>query len=279
MESNNSTQAESVSPEQAAMAILESGQGQAPEGGEPAPKQEGVKIDFDKVAENERRLYRERQKWSTKTKQMEARIKELEAKIAESGKAPVIEEEDDLDPVEKEMRKYLDETPLTKEEFLRMKEEEAKQSKETEDKELQRLEFEYNQEKAANNVISFIEKQAEQFPILAEQQNSELILEVLGQDYDQKVEEFGEEFAMKNILPLEKACQLAEKYLESQLETMLKSERMSKLLKAKMGQNSQHLSGQQQEPRTLSNDFYESTSAHGELSEDERIKRAMAVIS
>ena len=279
MESNNSTQAESVSPEQAAMAILESGQGQAPEGGEPAPKQEGVKIDFDKVAENERRLYRERQKWSTKTKQMEARIKELEAKIAESGKAPVIEEEDDLDPVEKEMRKYLDETPLTKEEFLRMKEEEAKQSKETEDKELQRLEFEYNQEKASNNVISFIEKQAEQFPILAEQQNSELILEVLGQDYDQKVEEFGEEFAMKNILPLEKACQLAEKYLESQLETMLKSERMSKLLKAKMGQNSQQSSGQQQEPRTLSNDFYESTSAHGELSEDERIKRAMAVIS
>jgi hypothetical protein len=279
MESNNSTQAESVSPEQAAMAILESGQGQAPEGGEPAPKQEGVKIDFDKVAENERRLYRERQKWSTKTKQMEARIKELEAKIADSGKAPVIEEDDDLDPVEKEMRKYLDETPLTKEEFLRMKEEEAKQSKETEDKELQRLEFEYNQEKASNNVISFIEKQAEQFPILAEQQNSELILEVLGQDYDQKVEEFGEEFAMKNILPLEKACQLAEKYLESQLETMLKSERMSKLLKAKMGQNSQQSSGQQQEPRTLSNDFYESTSAHGELSEDERIKRAMAVIS
>jgi hypothetical protein len=274
MESNNSNQ----SPEMAAIAAMSGDNSQSTEqtGEQAAPKKpEGVSIDFDKVAETERRLFRERQKWQGKTKQMEARLKELEAKLLEAGKVVKPEEEEEQD----ELSKLFNETPLTKEEFLRMKEEELAKSKESEEKELQQLEYEYNQQKATNNVISFIEKQADQYPILAEQKNAELILEVLGQDYDEKVEEFGEEFAMKNILPLEKACQLAEKYLESQLETMLKSERLSKLLKAKMGQNSPQYSGQQQEPRTLSNDNYESTSAHGELSEDERIKRAMAVIS
>lgn len=278
MEQSNSTQ----SPEQAAIAALgqvdNPGLSQDQENDPEKKAPESVKIDFDKVAETERRLFKERKKWGDKTKQMEARIKELEAKLNESSKKPESSEPGEPED-ESDFSRLFEETPLTKEEFARMKAEEEKSRQESEDQEMRRLELEYQQSKVSKRTDEFIKTNSEKFPLVAEKGDSELILEVLGQDYDQKVEEFGEEYAQKNIMSMENACQIAEKYLESQIETMLKSEKISKLVKAKLGLTSQDDSSQYKEPRTLSNENFESSSSHGELSEDERIRRAMAAMS
>lgn len=248
-------------------------------GGEekPAELPKKVTIDFDKVAETERRLFKERKKWQEKTKQMEARIKELEAikEAKEKAGKDTEQEEEELS----ELDKLFDETPLTKEEFLRMKEEEEKQRQETEDQEMTRLENEYQTEKAKKSASTFIEQNAEKFPFLAESENVDLVLEVIGQQYDKDLEEFGEEYALQKAMNFEQASQITEKYLASQLDSMLNSPKIASYLRQKLGLSSNEELSQSEEPKTLTNDFYENSSAHGELDEEERMRRAVAAIS
>jgi hypothetical protein len=248
------------------------------DGGEKAPEPpKKVTIDFDKVAETERRLFKERKKWQEKNKQMEARIKELEAikDAKEKAGKDTDKEEEELS----ELDKLFDETPLTKEEFLRMKEEEEKKRQETEDQEMTRLENEYQAEKAKKSASAFIEQNAEKFPFLAESKNVDLVLEVIGQQYDKDLEEYGEEYALQKAMNFEQASQITEKYLASQLDSMLNSPKIANYLRQKLGLSSNEESSQSEEPRTLTNEIYENSSAHGELDEEERMRRAVAAIS
>jgi hypothetical protein len=248
------------------------------DGGEKAPEPpKKVTIDFDKVAETERRLFKERKKWQEKNKQMEARIKELEAikDAKEKAGKDTDKEEEELS----ELDKLFDETPLTKEEFLRMKEEEEKKRQETEDQEMTRLENEYQAEKAKKSASAFIEQNAEKYPFLAESKNVDLVLEVIGQQYDKDLEEYGEEYALQKAMNFEQASQITEKYLASQLDSMLNSPKIANYLRQKLGLSSNEESSQSEEPRTLTNEIYENSSAHGELDEEERMRRAVAAIS
>lgn len=246
--------------------------------GEAAPElPKKVTIDFDKAAENERRLFKERKKWQEQKKQMEARIKDLEAirEAKEAAGKDTEKEEEELSDLDK----LFDETPLTKEEFLRMREQEEQERQETEDQEMSRLENEYQEEKAKKSASTFIEQNAEKYPFLAESKNVDLVLEVIGQQYDKDAEEFGEEYALQKAMNFEQASQITEKYLASQLDSMLNSPKIASYLRQKLGLSSNEESSQSEEPRTLTNDFYENSSAHGELDEDERMRRAVAAIS
>ena len=236
-----------------------------------------ISIDFDKVAETERRLFKERKKWQEKTKQMEARIKELEA--TRQAKEDAGKDTGKEDKEMSELERLFNETPLTKEEFFRMKEKEDQQRQETEEQEMSRLESEYQIEKAKKGAASFIEQNAEKFPFLAESKNADLVLEVIGQQYDRDVEEYGQEYALQKAMSFEQASQITEKYLATQLDSMLNSPKIASYLRQKLGLSSNDSQGQSEEPRTLTNDFYENSSAHGELDEEERMRRAVAAIS
>lgn len=215
-----------------------------------------------------------RAKWA-----YEKRIKELEQKLAEREKSGNINLDSD-NPI-KELAKtkkwsqdelvnkaleVLEEEGMTtdeaKAEVKTMSQEEIiAKVKEDLRKEQEENEQRAKSEKAISDfkesIKKFATENAEKYPLVESLGVTENVYKVIEQDYLAKADEFGDEYALKNMMKMEDAVKKVNESLASEIKTALKSENMRKfLLQAiKEESGSKEKSNQSEDDSQLEDEF------------------------
>lgn len=259
--------------------------------GEKKPKEEQKAhgLDLDKIAERERGLWKEKKLQKEASRAQDDKIAALEAKISQMESAPtkqeeVVEEENIEDMDESSFDEMIQDLvnskkgSLSKDDVIDLiKEARAKDTEEA-NSQMQEMEVEEQVATFQEEIKNYTKENAESFPAISATGSESLVFDVIEQDYREKAEEYGHEYAEKNMINLEQASQRVNKHLVSELEKMLTYEPMKKLLMQLAGgsqgnnQNNSH-----QNPGTITEDF-NSSQATGEMDDEERFKRAVAAL-
>lgn len=172
--------------------------------------------------------------------------------------------------------------------------EEAKRQlkKELEEEQLKKVSEVENQKKLeqTNKIVNeFLDKNEEKFPAIRALGGEKHVYGEIERNYLQKVEEFGEEYAKKNILTLDEAAKKINDALANQIKTALKSNHLRKLVQAmlKDGQSSNTTDDQSddffqlEEELTLNNSQFKPTATQKSFdpeNEEENFKAALALL-
>jgi hypothetical protein len=270
------------------------------EGGQSTEEQEGaekpteetqtVAPNLEKITEQQREFYRERQKMHKEMQELRSQLEQMKTKKPE-------EKEEEGDSFEDYFKKLMagdeeknkgkgeeedEDRPLTKKEMLQMWEEKEKKNRELEEKNIKEMEVEIQVEKFKTKILGEVSKVAETSPVLAmiggNDDQVETIYDLIDQDYRRNVEEFGEEYAGKNIMTVEAAIKQTENYLATQLKTMITSNKGYRSLLVKLlGEAGETSESSSTQPNTLTNSLAGTADASNNLDDDEaRINRAIA---
>lgn len=245
-------------------------------------------LDLDKITERERELFRERKKNRDRFSELEEQIRQQQELIEQmqnrepeqfAEEAPEVEDDrDDFERLIDDVLNGKNKNQLTREDVLDLLEERDRQRSAERAQELEQFEIEETMADFQSEINSFIEDNEDRFGVINSMGNSDLVLELIEQDYREKAEEFGFDYAERNMLSIEKAASYVNSQLEKQIESMLQSKPLRKLVTRLLENLSDTQPQSRQSPGTLSEDFNSSQST-GELDDEERFKRAIAAIS
>lgn len=270
---------------------------------EKPPEQNDKRRELDKwsqLTEKERQIWRE----SKRIKEESERIKKEREELDRLRSNPkellgaknnqdverliqgLFEEEEDKPEHDnkspEELRAEIEESVMKK-----IEEREAKKKEETE------TESELREFK--NNIKQYVETNAEQYPLTSGMQEHDLISEVIQQKFIQDSEAYGQERAQQMMLSVNDAGQRVEKYLESQIGTVLQSPKVrsfvQKLLNSgqspEQGQDRGNELSQKQEssyqPETLNNnDFSNRTPSYrrddSQMTDEQAFEEALKLV-
>lgn len=257
----------------------------------------------DPISSLEEKQAEARAKWK-----YEKRIKELEQQLAEKGKQTGIDPNADTalkdlvkakgwghDDIVNKALEVLEDEGMTKEEakkevkgmsyeeIVAKVKEELKQEQEKSTSEMmekQKIDKAVNDFKG--NIKKFAQENAEKFPLVDALGVTDNVYSMVEQDYLQKEEEFGTEYALKNMMKIEDAVKKVNETLATEIKTALKSDHVRKflsdLLKGQESNQSQEKDFQlEDEFSTLTNDSYRKVTDpkdHREMSSEEALAAA-----
>lgn len=232
--------------------------------------------DFDDLVERQR-LKREAQK----------KLHE-ERKRAEREKEEISNEKNDLEKMIAELMGNSEEAapeeakPLTQADIDRLVEEKlSAKLQEVESKKLETTTVE-NFKKSIKESVS---ANAEKFPLLDATGNTDLVYQVIEQDYARNVEEYGEDWANENILDIEKAAEMVQNNLDKEFKALLGSDHVKKLVLSHYGLSD--INGQTRQqvqtdiPNTLTKEFSAANNVPADdknLTDEERFNRALSLL-
>lgn len=136
------------------------------------------------------------------------------------------------DDSELEGEQESDELPKSKAEMIKMYEEIAeKKYKALREQE----EFERTEKDVTSKFEGELKTYADKFPLAVEKVTAQEVLDIMFERYDRDVQEHGEEYAEKNKISMSEVLETYQKHLESEVEKMLESKYIKKLLANKLG--------------------------------------------
>lgn len=228
---------------------------------------------FDDLVKEERKKFLEKRELAKKKHQEDQ----------ESRKAK--EQSDYID-------KFLEEMAgESKQELEKSTENKTYTAKEVEDLIKQKIEetFNQNREKETeqrvvtdfkNKISETLKASGDKYGLIEATGNSDLVYDLISEDYANNAEQYGDAWARQNIMSIEEASAQVQKNLATQLDGMLKSDHIKNYVL-----NYYKIAGQtsrsEQTPKTLSSDFTSVTSTpknDSELSDDERFEEALKLI-
>jgi len=263
---------------------------------DPANPDDGAAKPVVTISEQDRALFRERHAFAKKEKEYSTAIETMKKEIEELKKTPVEDNSDDEilrkmnaimngeDPNDLSNDGEDDQNkPLTMADLQKfMADQKAEQ-----DKELTATQQKNAEETAVKNfktdIVGKLAELTKSAPILNtigdQEEQADAIYSVIEEDYLEMVEEYGDEYAVKNLMTTETAADLYQKYLVEKTKTMLKSEGMLNLFQSLM----QEVGGQPprqdfNSARTLQNDHVSTSVTTGDDDDDAAMARAMAAI-
>lgn len=270
----------------------------------PEPKQASTEeAKPDPISSLEEKQAEARAKWK-----YEKRIKELEQQLAEKAKSGSINPESDNpikdlkkakgwshDDIVNKALEALEDEGMTKEEAKEevkgmsyeeivakvkedLKQEQEKQTLEVAEK--QKVEKAVTEFKG--NIKKFAQENAEKFPLVDALGVTDNVYSMIEQDYLSKEDEFGTEYALKNMMKIEDAVKKVNETLATEIKTALKSDHVKKFLTQllKEGQSSnpsEENSQLEDEFATLTNDSYRKVTDpkdHRDMSNEEALAAA-----
>lgn len=136
------------------------------------------------------------------------------------------------DDSELEGEQESDELPKSKAELIKMYEEIAeKKYKALKEQE----EFERTEKDVTAKFESELKNYSDKFPLAVEKVTAQEVLDIMFERYDRDLQEHGEEYAENNKISMEEVLETYQKHLESEVEKMLESKYVKKLLASKLG--------------------------------------------
>jgi len=161
------------------------------------------------------------------------------------------------------------------------------------EKEQQQLETQTNEFKSS--IKDFLTEKSSEFPLSSGMDQSELVFNIIEQQYQKDAKDYGYDYADKNMLNSEQASAMAEKHLASEIDKVLQSEHtreylFSAIQKIKensipksVEENQLNSGNQSNQPQTLTNQMTQTTTQNQhidetKMTEEERFNRALSAI-
>ena len=251
---------------------------------------------LDALTERERRHFRQLKKQKDENADLRKQLEELRSsleamKTSSPGKSdassvldddPSDPDEDILDTIQnlrKNSKNYLSQDQV-QEMLKKQRDEILNDLKREKEEEEQRRGTSDAINKFQGEINSFVDQNEQAYPFIKSSESQKLILQVIQEDLQRKAKEFGSSVAKKNMMTLKQASDRVEAYLEKRFDGVLSSSYAADKLRKKLagqGKDKLQLNQEQDAPTTLSNDHHGGAPA-GELTEEERIKRAIAAL-
>ena len=236
--------------------------------------------EFERLAAKEQQFYREKQEFAKKQKELEERQKKLDLfekdpyEYYQSQGKDVNSLVDRMLGNPESQQQLQDENPQLNPDELKqkLKEDIINELNQEKAKEAQKT----NEEKAINDykdkIQSYFTEQAEKLPLSSGIGTAkDTAWSLIEEDFNRKTQEFGMEYAKRNIMTIEEAGQKVETHLANEIESVLQSEQVRNFLLTKINafkanpgqqnpQNQSNNENQSNSPGTLTNELFNSPS-------------------
>jgi hypothetical protein len=225
--------------------------------------------EIDEIVKSERQIWKLKKQQKDKERKLQEEIERLK-KMSEDKPVkaePEVKKEKTIDDIIEEISSG---ERLTKDEVAKLVQEkiEALEKKYQTEKEQQK------EQEIVSTFIKDVENIAkaneEKFPLIGRMASYQDVLDLIEADFNKKSEEYGMNYAEKNMLSPEKAMGLLQNHLAQNLKTMVQSKSVANFLRSLL-----EISPAKSNPVTLTNDDYTPASSSKELTEDERIALAI----
>jgi len=166
-----------------------------------------------------------------------------------------------------------------------LKAEILKEITEAQEKQKSEAKAESDIQDSINNIKSFVSENSEKYPLISGTENSEMVFNLISAEFDQNLEQYGQDKALELIKGFDHYSERVESYLEKNFKTMLKSDTLKKKLQGFIGNQSETTESTQSNPgpNNLSNSDFTKTNQgqkpESELTDEERFALALKTMS